>query len=96
MSQGWHREDIIAAVRKRGTTLMELARHHGFASGSFYSALTRRFPNVHLIIAREIGETRHALWPHWYDAQDRPKFRTRRDLARTAQKLQSNELKEAA
>lgn len=82
MSQGWHREDIIAAVRKRGTTLMALAKLHGYAPHSFYVALTRRFPNPHRIIADTIKESRHALWPQWYDANDKPLFRLRSDLVR--------------
>lgn len=82
MSQGWHREDIIAAVRKRGTTLMELAKLNGYAPNSFYLALTRRFPNPHRIIAATIGKTCHQLWPQWYDANDKPLFRTRADLVR--------------
>lgn len=79
----WHPQDILAAVRKRGTTIKEIERRSGFGPNTLYKALTRRFPNAHTVIAEAAGETRHALWPHWYDEADRPLLRTRPDLART-------------
>ncbi len=82
MSTPWHREDIIAAVRKRGTTLMGLGRQFGFSRTTLYLALTRRMPNAHSVIAEAIGERRHVIWPQWYDANDQPRFRCRTDLIR--------------
>ena len=79
---GWHPQDILAEVRKRGTTLKELERVHGFGANTFYKALTRRFPNAHSVIANASGQSRHALWPHWYDAADRPRLPSRPDLIR--------------
>lgn len=89
MPEPRHREDIIAAVRKRGTTLMALARTHGFARNTLYLALTRRLPNAHVVIAHALGETRHAIWPQWYDAEDKPRFRTRPDLIRETRTVAS-------
>lgn len=82
MIKPWHREDIIAAVRKRGTTLMELSRQHGFARNTLYLALERRLPNAHTVIAQTLGVSRGELWPQWYATDDRPLFRMRLDLVR--------------
>lgn len=82
MEQGWHPQDIIAEVRKRGSSLARLTREHGFSRDVLYKCLTQRFPNGHNVVAAAIGQTKHALWPQWYDQNDLPKFKTRRDLAR--------------
>ncbi len=80
--QGWHREDIKAAIRKRGATLRGLECRHGFSMGAFNKALTRRFPNVHAIIAGYIGVERQIIWPQFYDASGAPRGKCRRDLHR--------------
>lgn len=80
--QGWHPQDILAAVRKRGLTLTSLARDEGFARGTLHKALSQRYPNAHSIIASAIGRARHELWPQWYGPNDVPLLRSRRDLQR--------------
>lgn len=85
--QGWHPQDILAAVRKRGTTLRALGRVHGFSTNALNVALTKRFPNAHVVIARFLGVSLHELWPHWYDQQNQPRFKVRRDLWRKAGKM---------
>lgn len=79
MGKGWHPQDIMAAIRKRGSNLRQLGLGHGFTSTTMHACLTRRWPNAHLVIAQFLGVTRHEIWPQWYDRQDRPRFRTRRD-----------------
>ena len=44
MHVGWHPQDIMAEVRKRGSNLQRLAREHGFAKTSFNKALTATYP----------------------------------------------------
>lgn len=70
ITQGWHPADIIAAVRKQGTTLQRLSREHGFSREAMNKSLTTCFPRAHRIIADLIGVSRHELWPQWYDARD--------------------------
>lgn len=70
--QPWHNADIVAAVRKAGTTLRRLSLDNGFAASTLRSALHKRHPRAHAVIASAIGKTRHAIWPQWYDAADRP------------------------
>lgn len=82
MQHGWHPQDIIAAVRKRGSSLQRLSRDHGFARETFNHALVRRFPNAHAIIADFLGVSRGGLWPHWYRPDGSPRFEGRSDLQR--------------
>jgi Ner family transcriptional regulator len=80
--QGWHPQDIMAAVRKRGTSLQALARNHGFAPTTFNKALKHRFPNAHAVIASFIGIERQKLWPQYYDGDGNLRGKSRRDLHR--------------
>lgn len=66
----WHAQDIIAAVRKSGTTLAALSRAHGFGSRSLNSALTKRWPRGNAIIASHLNVSRHQIWPNWFGPND--------------------------
>ncbi len=63
---GWHRADIIAAVRKRGASLSEIGRRVGLSRKSMSWALIRRHERANLAIAEFIGVPAHDLWPHWF------------------------------
>lgn len=80
MNSGWHREDIIAAVRKKGSTLRRLGREHGFAKFTVNNCLTKRFPNAHEVVAAYLGVSRGEIWPQWYDATGKPTFNQRADV----------------
>lgn len=82
MVKGWHPQDIMAAVRKRGSNMRRLSLDHGFDAGTCRKALTRRWPNAHSVIATYIGQPKHALWPHWYGPDDAPRFTFRTDMVR--------------
>lgn len=68
-SGGWHRADIMAEVRKRGSTLAEIARKEGLARQTLYWAMsvTPRL-RANKAIADFLGEPLCALWPQWFDA----------------------------
>ena len=66
--QPWHPADIIAAVRKRDTTLQRLSREHGFSVFTMNKAVRQCFPACHDIIAEVIGKPRQSIWPQFYDA----------------------------
>ncbi len=67
-SGDWHTEDIKAAIRKKGTTLAELARHHGYSNpGPFYNALKVPYPKVERIIARFLDLEPASIWPSRYE-----------------------------
>lgn len=44
MQPDWHSADIIAALKKRGTSLSAVSRNSGLASSTLANALTRRWP----------------------------------------------------
>lgn len=64
----WHPADIKAAIQKRGTTMAELARHHGYSRAtSFYNALKIHYPKVERIIADFLDMRPEEIWPSRYE-----------------------------
>ncbi len=51
----WHPADIVAGLRKRGTSLAAESRRHGLSSSTLANALTRPWPKGELIIAYSAG-----------------------------------------
>lgn len=51
----WHSADIIAALRKKGTSLAAESRRNGLSSSTLANALTRPWPKGELIIATALG-----------------------------------------
>lgn len=70
-SQGWHRADIVAAVHKKGTSLLQLARQHQLAGSTLRSALHVPRTPSNRIISGFIGVPMHELWPKWFDHEGR-------------------------
>ena len=64
--QPWHKEDIKAAVRKRGVTLTQLALSAGLAESTCRNALIRPTPSGNRAIAAFLGLPLHELWPQWF------------------------------
>ena len=63
---GWHRADIIAAVRKRGASLSAIGRSVGLSRKSMSWALIRRHERANRAIADFLGVPAHDLWPEWF------------------------------
>jgi Ner family transcriptional regulator len=63
---GWHRADIIAAVRKRGSNLSRLGAEIGLSRKSMSWALGKRHPRANLAIAAFIGVDAHEIWPRFF------------------------------
>ncbi|RNM12007.1 transcriptional regulator, partial [Dickeya undicola] len=63
----WHSADIIAALRKKGTSLSAVSREAGLSSTTLANALYRPWPKGELLIANALG----ALSPLW-PIPDRP------------------------
>jgi len=70
---GWHPEDIKAAVRKRGTTLSQLARDNGLSESTCRCALIRPTLAGERVIAAFLGIPAQALWPSRYERDGTPK-----------------------
>ncbi|WP_417595039.1 helix-turn-helix domain-containing protein [Oceanospirillum sp.] len=68
--EDWHRQDILAAIRKKGTTLAELGRQYGYAnSRTLYNVFDVRYPKVEKIIANYLGLAPEEIWPSRYPAR---------------------------
>lgn len=61
----WHPADIIAALRKRGTTLAAISEA-GLSSSTLANALSRPWPKGEWIIANFLGIHPSEIWPSRY------------------------------
>lgn len=68
----WHPADIIAGLRKKGTTLAAVSRKAGLSSSTLANALTRRWPKGERLIAEALGVTPEQIWPSRYH---KPEYR---------------------
>lgn len=66
INQDWHPADIIAALRKKGTTLSAVSRAAGLCSTTLANALTRPWPKGELLISQAIGVPPSIIWPSRY------------------------------
>lgn len=62
----WHPADIIAGLRKRGTSLAAVSRNAGLASSTLANALNRRWPKGERLIADALGVAPEKIWPSRY------------------------------
>ncbi|EPJ5852568.1 helix-turn-helix domain-containing protein [Klebsiella aerogenes] len=58
--------DIIAALKKRGTSLAAVSRNARLASSTFINALNRRWSKGERLIAEALGVTPEQIWPSRY------------------------------
>lgn len=65
-SQDWHPADIIAALRKKGTTLAAQSRLAGLSSSTLANALCRPWPKGEWIIAIALDIHPSKIWPSRY------------------------------
>ncbi|EBU8372670.1 transcriptional regulator [Salmonella enterica subsp. enterica] len=66
MQQDWHSADIIAGLRKRGSSLAALSRKSGLASSTLANALIRHWPKGERLIAEALGIAPEQIWPSRY------------------------------
>lgn len=64
--ENWHPADIIASLRKKGTTLAALSRQSGLQSSTLANTLTRPWPKGEYIIAQALGVHPADIWPERY------------------------------
>lgn len=69
--RAWHKEDIKAAIRKRGSTMNDLARANRLDVSTVRAALIRASRSGELAISRFLGEPPHVLWPDRWGADGR-------------------------
>ncbi|EKT60280.1 helix-turn-helix domain-containing protein [Providencia burhodogranariea] len=66
MIEDWHPADIIAAIKKKGTSLSALSRSSGLNSSTLSNALSRRWPKGERIIADFLELQPSQIWPSRY------------------------------
>lgn len=62
-----HPEDIKAQIRKRGTTLTQLALDNDLGKSTIRVCLLKSVPRAEKVIASFLNLSTHALWPDRYD-----------------------------
>ncbi|WP_050142731.1 helix-turn-helix domain-containing protein [Yersinia mollaretii] len=62
----WHPSEIIAAIRKKGSTLSAVSRKSGLSSSTLANALTRPWPKGEYIIADFLNIHPSEIWPSRY------------------------------
>ncbi|OFS11080.1 helix-turn-helix transcriptional regulator [Hafnia sp. HMSC23F03] len=72
MQPDWHSADIIAALKKHGTSLSAVSRNSGLASSTLGNVLYRHWPKGEKLIADALGVTPEQIWPSRYR---KPEFR---------------------
>lgn len=70
--RGWHKEDIKAAIRKKGVTLKQLSVRHGLPSAATRTALSHSYTSAETVIAEFLGVPASDLWPERYRG-DKPR-----------------------
>ncbi|MGP6379951.1 helix-turn-helix domain-containing protein [Yersinia bercovieri] len=77
----WHPADIIAAIRKKGSTLSAVSRNSGLSSSTLGNTLTRPWPKGEYIIADFLGVHPSEIWPtRYYDKKSGEKINRKMKL----------------
>lgn len=78
--QDMNRHDILAEIRKRGTTLAALARHHEYENPrSLNNVFRTPYPKAERIIAEFLGKKPEDIWPSRY--QEKRGFKSITEIA---------------
>lgn len=62
----WHPADIIAGLRKRGTSMAAESRKNGLSSSTLANVLSRPWPKREMIVAKALGTEPWVIWPSRY------------------------------
>lgn len=93
-SQDWHKADILAAVKKTGSSVTKLSRLNNLSDSIVAQALLKPYPKSERIIAQHLGLTPQAIWPSRYREDGMPKSgRGERGFGRHACNLSANSTK---
>jgi Ner family transcriptional regulator len=90
MAKGLHREDIKAAIRKRGITPAQLSIRHNYDPSAVRVALYKPWPAVERLIADFLGLTPQRIWPDRYLSDGTPKSRHLPSSQRNTRRGRSN------
>ena len=62
----WHPADIIAGLRKKGTSMAAESRRNGLSSSTLANALSRPWPKGEWLIANALNVHPAEIWPSRY------------------------------
>lgn len=62
----WHPADIIASLRKKGTSLAAISRQAGLCSSTLANALSRPWPKGEWLIGQALNVDPAEIWPSRY------------------------------
>lgn len=65
----WHPADIIAGLKKKGTTLSAESRKAGLSSSTLANALVRHWPKGEMLIAKALECEPADIWPSRYQGR---------------------------
>lgn len=65
-TEDWHPSEIVAALRKIGTSMAELSRGSGLKHSTLSNALNRGWPKGEWIIAQRLNLHPSQIWPSRY------------------------------
>lgn len=65
-NRDWHQADIIAGLRKKGTTMAAVSRAAGLSSSTLSNALSRPWPKGEMLIAQALDMHPSTIWPSRY------------------------------
>jgi len=92
MKNDWHPADVIAALKKKGTTLAAVSRQAGLGSSTLANALSRSWPKGEGLIAAALGIHPAEIWPsRYYDSAGKLIDRQKR-IRREKPKRQDDDL----
>lgn len=66
MQPDWHPADIIAGMRKKGTSMAALSRKAGLSSSTLANAISRPWPRGEKLIADALEISPEIIWPSRY------------------------------
>lgn len=72
-SEGWHHEDIKAAVRKRGVTLKQLSLDAGLCESAVRVAFKKPVYRAEQAVAAFLDVPVQELWPDRYEPDGTPR-----------------------
>lgn len=72
-NEGWHKEDIKAAIWKRGMNITRLAKLHNLQPAACREALIRGNLMGEQVIASFLGVAARELWPDRYNEDGTPR-----------------------
>lgn len=62
----WHPADIVAAVKKKGSSMVALSKKSGLAGSTLSNVLHRHWPKGERIVAEFVGVPAEIIWPSRY------------------------------